>query len=69
MCGRPKIVQSDPAADAARAAEQATIAANSELAKRKQRAGRDRLAVDAVGSVLGTGAAPLGNSLLGQGGR
>lgn len=65
MCGRPKIVQSDPAADAARAAEQAQIAANLDAAQRKKRITRDQLQNPAT--VLGSAASPLGNSVLSQG--
>lgn len=53
MGSRPKVVYSDPAADAAKANEAATMKANAEAAARKTKRSRDM-----VGSALGM-AAPI----------
>lgn len=49
----PAPVTTDPAADAAKAAQQAALAANADAAARKKRVNRDVLASSALGSALG----------------
>lgn len=63
MCGKkPKVVYTDPAADAQKAADMATQKANAEAAARKTRRQRDQ-----VTSALGSAAMQDKQSVLGMG--